>query len=261
MGRLEHKYLIPNSKLDGLREYIRPYVRTDPYAEQLPENQYTVRSIYFDTATLQYYYEKLAGIKVRKKVRVRGYNEYREDDLVFLEIKRKHVSVISKDRSPVRFTDLAEIMNTRQIEEYIFTENGYRDAIPDGKKFLYQVLKNNLHPVIKVTYEREPFVYRFDRSLRITFDKNLRGSARTGMNTLYQDESRVHPLCGFFVLEIKSFKPYPSWLNYLISELNVRHQAISKYTICIDALKDVGINLQCNRLRNNLRQTSQMSLS
>ncbi len=71
--RLEYKYLVPRERLDALRAQMRPYLRADGFTAKTSANKgYTVRSIYFDTAEMDGYLEKIEGIGVRKKIRVRG---------------------------------------------------------------------------------------------------------------------------------------------------------------------------------------------
>jgi hypothetical protein len=64
--KYEFKYIVPVSLLDELREAIRPYVDYDPFAAVMENHEYTVRSIYFDTARFDYYFEKIDGYKIRK---------------------------------------------------------------------------------------------------------------------------------------------------------------------------------------------------
>ena len=94
--RYEFKYLVPFSMLDKLRNALMPYLEYDKFADIRPNKEYVVRSVYFDNPYLDAYYEKLDGIKVRKKLRIRVYNEFSEDSLAFLEIKRKQDQFVFK---------------------------------------------------------------------------------------------------------------------------------------------------------------------
>ncbi|MCF7805733.1 MAG: polyphosphate polymerase domain-containing protein [Candidatus Marinimicrobia bacterium] len=259
MGRLEYKYLIPENRLDEIREYIRPYVKIDPYAKRTGDDQYTVKSIYFDTMSLDAYYNKLSGIKVRKKFRIRGYDAVRDDSLTFLEIKRKDVNVISKNRAPVLRANLKPLLNTGDIEAYVYTNNGVQDPAGQAMPFLYYYTRRDLRPAIKVIYDREAFVYKFDRNLRITFDKVLRSSLDTDITSMGDESGTVKALKGHFIMEVKTFTRYPTWLRYLIAELDITHEALSKYTICINSHRRLGKRIHTNgvHLRDNkLRKTS-----
>ena len=82
-SRYEYKFKIPLDLIDDVRKFILPYTKFDPYLEKHGNQRYTVRSIYFDTPELDFYYEKIDGVKIRKKLRVRTYN--RVSDFAFLE--------------------------------------------------------------------------------------------------------------------------------------------------------------------------------
>ena len=59
---------------DDIRRALKPYIRLDNFAAKTSSGEYTVRSIYFDTRNMDFYHEKIEGLRVRKKIRVRGYN-------------------------------------------------------------------------------------------------------------------------------------------------------------------------------------------
>ncbi|MBL7025053.1 MAG: VTC domain-containing protein, partial [Candidatus Marinimicrobia bacterium] len=109
-GRQEDKYLIPMYSMDEIRKAILPYVIADNHRALQESNIYEIRSIYFDSFELKDYYEKHAGLQMRKKLRVRGYNQVSQESEVFLEIKWKNNTFISKDRTPVKYTDVANLL-------------------------------------------------------------------------------------------------------------------------------------------------------
>ena len=86
--RLEYKFLVRKEYLNELRDALLPFLFFDEYAEKEIAKEYTCRSIYYDTSRMDDYYDKLAGIKIRKKLRIRGYNKQNDESVVFLEIKR-----------------------------------------------------------------------------------------------------------------------------------------------------------------------------
>ena len=232
--RLEYKFLIPTDRLDELRDAIMPFVSLDEYALREVDNQYTVRSIYFDTMKLDDYRDKLAGIKVRKKLRIRGYNNVKSDSVTFLEIKRKYENHISKNRAPVLFSDLELLLQTSDIEKYLMKKKNYMDARNDAIKFFYLLKLKNCAPVILIDYEREAYYSKLDSTLRITFDKNLRSKSLPQIKDLYNDEYLKFAMPGKFILEIKFFGGFPIWLQKIIRRFELNRQAISKYTICVD---------------------------
>ena len=231
--KFEFKYIVPASQLDKLREAIRPYVELDPYAEAMDKNEYTVRSVYFDSSRFDYYHEKIDGYKVRKKIRIRGYNENSENGAVFMEIKRKFKEPIEKDRERVTFEVMKRLIKGEGSGAYGKEVDDH--GVNGAGKFLYHVYRNNLKPVVLVVYEREAFYDRFKNENRITFDKNLRSVAYPGMDDLYSEENAVEAMKGSFILEVKFKEHFPPWLRLIIGQLGLIKRSASKYVICVNS--------------------------
>lgn len=232
--RLEYKFLVPINKINELRNAISPFVVLDEYAEREINKEYTVHSIYFDTMKLDDYHDKLAGIKIRKKLRIRGYNKKDEESVVFLEIKRKYENHISKNRSPLLYCNLEEILRTSDCEKYLLKRNNFLDAKTDAAKFFYLSKIRNCSPISLINYEREAYFSKHDSTLRLTFDKNLRSKPLPQISELYNDASLKFAMPGNFILEIKFFNGFPLWLQKILRKFELNRQAISKYTNCVD---------------------------
>jgi hypothetical protein len=104
----------------------------------------------------------------------------------------------------------------------------------DAEKFLYYYTNDHLSPTILITYEREPFFYKFDKNLRITFDKNLRFLSFPEFDDLFEEEYLQKALKNNVVLEIKFTCSFPSWMQNILTRYNLQRRPVSKYTICID---------------------------
>jgi hypothetical protein len=232
--KFEFKYIVPAHKLDELREEIRPYVELDPFSTERPSNDYTVRSIYYDTAGFDYFWEKVDGYKIRKKIRIRGYNSKEDDDGVFMEIKRKLKEPIEKDREHITFEVMKRLMAGEGAQAY--GEYGEEHGVNGAGKFLFHVYRNNLKPVVLVIYEREAYFGRFDPGLRMTIDKNLRCIAYPTLDELYSDERSVAALPGRFIFEVKFREHFPSWLRPITGRLGMVRRSASKYVFCVNAL-------------------------
>ena len=233
--RYEYKYIVPESKLDLLRQMIMPFMDVDKFADAGGTNQYTVRSIYFDTPRYDYYFEKIEGIKNRKKLRIRGYNEEDKDKIIFLEIKRKYDIPILKFRAPVIYKDALEIFEEAKLNGHIINDERFPKGSESSKRFFFQMYANNLRPVVTVIYEREAYLCKFDDTIRITFDKNLRSVAYPAINELYSEKNARRSLLNSFILEVKFNNHFPGWLNPTISQLGLMKQSASKYCISLDA--------------------------
>ena len=162
MDRIEYKYLMNKGDAPLLRQLLQPHTVLDEYSNIMPDKEYTVRSIYLDSASFEYYHEKISGIRLRRKLRIRGYNERTDDSYVFLEIKRKNGPAIYKHRAKVFFRNLPDLMRTGDINRYLASTGTSSKMLEDAQRFFYQMYKRNLRPVVLIDYEREAFFYKFD---------------------------------------------------------------------------------------------------
>ena len=83
--RHELKYLITPAELSVLRGVLKPITQFDPNGDE--NNEYIIRSLYFDTINDDALMEKIAGVGNRKKYRIRIYNF--SDRVIKLECKSK----------------------------------------------------------------------------------------------------------------------------------------------------------------------------
>lgn len=231
--RFEYKFLASDSILPALHAHIAPFMRPDIHARGT--SGYTVRSIYFDSSSFESYFEKESGASVRTKLRVRGYGN--GDAYVFLEIKRRIGETGVKHRAPVLWHDLGELFATGQIDRYVMSSRDLPRAAADASRFLFRMHKGSLGPVVLVTYDREAFVGTVEPSLRITCDRNLRSMAFPRLEDLHEEKRLQRLLPGHFILEIKHDSAYgfPRWMRSFIAEKHLFRQAVSKFTMSLDA--------------------------
>lgn len=234
--RLEYKYIVPTDKMGKLRQLLLPFLEYDPYSNIDESGEYTVKSIYLDTKKFKDYHDKLEGIYKRKKIRIRGYNRITHDSKMFLEIKKKIGSHIYKNRSRILFSELKGFLENKNLDSIESNKN-----CSDAEKFLYYYVKGSLNPITLVTYEREAFFSKFDKSLRITFDKNIRYKKADNCDVLFSEHSDSIQ-SDFFVLEIKFTKGFPDWLQKILQSLNLKRGSFSKYTTSVDEIINITSN-------------------
>lgn len=233
-GRHEDKYLIPMSRIGDVRLAISPYTIPDNHRALQSSNIYEIRSIYFDSYDLKDYYEKHAGLQMRKKLRMRGYNQFHDECEVFLEIKWKNNMAISKDRTPLKYKDAAELLGGGDLDKYFPYRKDFPKAREKASKFLFYLKRSSRVPTNLVTYTREAFIGKFNHSDRITFDSNIRSMMYPGLDDLFEEHRLKTFLGKDFVLEYKSENPVPGWFKAIIRKFNLRKQAYSKYVRGID---------------------------
>jgi hypothetical protein len=240
MLRYEYKFLVAKALLAPLRLRLLPFVKEDRYAMEQATHQYTVRSLYYDTPNRDFYYQKVDGVAARKKVRIRGYNLMRDDDLVYLEIKRKYGAFIDKQRIPVIKRNLAVLLATRDIEQYVHPLPNFDHAPEVARQFFYHLYAHRLQPQLVIVYDREAYFSRFDQRLRLTFDKAVRFGDGPDAKALFSDRPLTLALKDHFVLEIKFHSGLPDWCRSLVAEFQLQRMAVSKYTLCREAQASCG---------------------
>src|SRR6478735_4127467 len=93
--RYEHKFLIPERLVPEIRSFARTTSCVDRYAG--PDGTYTIRSLYFDTPSLDLYWANDREQRCRFKCRARMYPGATSP--YFLEVKRRVQDVIVKSRA------------------------------------------------------------------------------------------------------------------------------------------------------------------
>jgi hypothetical protein len=237
--RYELKYMVPNELMHSLRRRLSPFVVHDPNCNKTNNGirQYTVRSIYLDSYDMECYHHKKSGIKIRRKLRIRGYNKFHNNSKVIFEIKRKTGGRIKKQRSAFYFRDLEKLFRFINIEDNIIS-NGDEDALDSAHRFFYHLKKKQYIPINLVVYEREAYFGRLDNGVRITLDKNIRSKLFPEFKDLYNDHAMKPFFNSHFVMEIKYFtENMPVWARSIVQEFRLRNDAISKYIIGYDVAR------------------------
>ena len=221
--RHELKFFISPLQYQVLSRTLKATLHPDPNGDE--NNQYHIRSLYFDTAYDSALYDKINGTANRDKYRIRIYNF--SDQMIRLECKSKFRDLISK-RS-VRITrDLAEQLISADPTGLESTASG---LVSDTFR---EMRTNLLHPVVIVDYLREAYLHPAEE-VRITFDMQL----RSGLNSVDMFNPYLPTVPPFdhdeIILEVKYnhvLPPYiASLLTYALRDGACR-SAISKYVYC-----------------------------
>ena len=221
--RHELKLFISPIQYQVLSRTLKATLNPDPNGDE--NNQYHIRSLYFDTAYDSALYDKINGTANRDKYRIRIYNF--SDQMIRLECKSKFRDLISK-RS-VRITrDLAEQLISADPTGLESTASG---LVSDTFR---EMRTNLLHPVVIVDYLREAYLHPAEE-VRITFDMQL----RSGLNSVDMFNPYLPTVPPFdhdeIILEVKYNQVLPpyiaSLLTYALRDGACR-SAISKYVYC-----------------------------
>ena len=104
-NRFELKYLIGRDQIEAVRDDLSDNLQPDPHS---PDGSYAVWSLYYDTPTRKFYWEKIDGVPFRRKLRIRHYGEPElscRRHAVFVEIKQRVNRVTQKRRIAVPYRE------------------------------------------------------------------------------------------------------------------------------------------------------------
>lgn len=233
--RHEKKYLVPIEKIDALRSRFAPFLIPDIFSEtKTIHPEYVVRSIYFDTHQTVSYFEKIEGLRDRKKFRIRGYGSDAMNAKVVLEIKRKVEDRVTKNRAFLDFTKAQQLLKDGDLSK-VFDNSLKKDA-EDASRFMFNIKRYNLAPKTLIVYQREAYHGRFDSGVRVTFDKNIKHKDNPKVEGLFSNFGLKKMWRGNFILEVKYFDgEMPSWAKSIIQEFSLRNDALSKYARGIES--------------------------
>lgn len=214
--------------MEALRDEIGHFMTFDGHTHPDLSNSYFVRSLYFDNLSADNYYQKIDGVKTRRKFRIRTYDkQFKPDTPLFLEEKGRHNERTYKTRHPIRFENLGLFLKTQRIDELISLLDLHPD-VPVVEQFVFECLRRRLVPRVLVDYVRQPYVSDFDMNFRITLDSSLRAAA---VAELFPREDAAWRLAeaGYTIVEVKFDRRVPAWFHRLIQTHNLRRLSISKF--------------------------------
>ena len=220
--RHELKFFINPLEYNVLSRALDAVLDRDPNGDE--NNEYHIRSLYFDDIYNTALVDKLDGVKNRDKYRIRIYNF--SDRFIRMECKTKVGSLISK-RSMAIPKLLAEQLIAGDPTGLERTRSGLlRDV--------YREMRVNLlRPAVIVDYVREAYLHPTEE-VRITFDKQLRTGLRS-KDLFNPYVPTVSPFDhGEMILEVKFNRVLPPYIRDLLCTHvhSAQNSAISKYVWC-----------------------------
>lgn len=229
-NRYELKYLLPRPLVADVRAELAARMHVDSNSGG---NGYGVWSLYYDTGHLRFYWEKIEGLKFRRKLRIRRYGEVGEDvpddTAVSVEIKQRVNRVTQKRRVMLPYTLARDLCDRRVRIEHPGSDQGFVDEVLD------LVTRLDLRPTAMTGYRREPYVGTdADLGLRVTLDHRVRGRDRD-FDLRAQAENRYIISPHYVVMEVKANERVPYWITDMAARFGLQVERISKYCQSIEA--------------------------
>lgn len=228
-NRYEIKYLADERDVPALRAALLGRMTAD---ENSTTGGYPVTSLYYDTRNLKFYWEKIEGLKFRRKLRLRLYGdpgEVTEDTPVFVEIKQRVNRVTQKRRIRLPYTQARELCAGKLEISLPPRQQAFVNEVSE------LVTTLDLRPMVTTGYHREAFVGTdADLGLRATIDHRVNGRDRDfHLGARTENRFIIPPhLC---IVEIKANERIPYWICDLTARLNMSVVRISKYCQSVEA--------------------------
>ena len=185
---------------------------------------YAIRSLYFDSLDERDYQEKVDGIELRRKLRLRIYDP--AADFAMLEMKQKE-GIYQKKRSLRIARADAEALARGCYDSLL----SYPD--PFAAECYGLMTMWCYRPKTIVEYRRLAYIAR-ENKIRITFDRDIR--AAVGGWDLFDQHLPTLPVLdpGTLVMEVKFTEFLPQTLRELLPPKAQEWTAVSKYVLCCD---------------------------
>ena len=218
--RTEKKYEITRIQKVTLMNQLCHFMKMDRNRTE----GYQVRSLYFDSIYDGDYFDKIEGMEMRKKIRIRIYSGDSEN--VKLELKKKvgdsqqkkTVLIkreLAKELISGRFQGLLEINSTIAEEIYNIMETGvYR-------------------PKCIIEYKRIAF-WEEVNNIRVTFDSNIK--VNHDYDNFFDKELMWIPVKNEPVMEVKYNNFLLSDIKHIIDRTDAQQISVSKYVLARQVL-------------------------
>ena len=233
--RFELKYVISEDVALAVRDFISSYLEIDEFGATLPNLSYPVHSLYLDSPDMKLYKSTINGDKNRFKLRLRFY-ENRADAPVFFEIKRRMNNTISKQRGGVR-RDGVEGLLAGQLPMPSHLVSKEPKQLLALQNFCRLLASLEASPKAHIAYLREAWISRYDNSVRVTLDRNVRCDPEPSARLSTQMVQPVTVFGNKVILELKFTNRFPDWFKELVRVFGLMQCGAAKY---VDGVALVG---------------------
>jgi len=225
--RFELKYRIRPQQAPALRAFIGAYLELDEFSACRAERQYSVHSLYLDSADRRLMRASYQGDRNRFKLRVRYYDD-NPTHPAFFEIKSRKGACILKQRAAVHRDCVSGVLaGLWPSSDFLLA------ASPDQVNALYgfHTLMTQLRaaPCAQVAYQREAWLDPDNQAVRVTLDSEVRyrSTHSTALSTEQEGAHLVFP--GELILELKFSELHPNWFRELVQCFDLVELGAAKY--------------------------------
>lgn len=231
--RYEKKYHLNGEQYSKFWEVVKQYMQIDEYGES------TICNLYFDTADYELIRTSIERPVYKEKLRLRSYGVPKQEDTVFLEIKKKFKGIVYKRRIALSLEDANESLKRGAVDE----EKGQI-----AREINYFLEKYQPIPRVYIAYDRIALFGKEDADLRMTFDFRVR-SRKEDLDLAAGDAGELLLPEDNVILEVKVKDAYPMWLIQALEEFEIYPCSFSKYgnvykkSLCAEFIEEAAAAL------------------
>lgn len=218
--RQELKYTVTEGESICMASRLASFMQRDGHIQG--GRYYFIRSLYFDNLYDKVLKEKLSGVAIRDKFRIRYYDF--DTGFIRLEKKSKRNALGHKTQCCITEEEVRKILRG----EYSWMETDPRSLV---REFFLKIQLELYRPSVIVDYWREPFTYA-PGNVRITFDRGIRACKHT--DAFFEREIPTVPAIerGKCIMEVKYDDFLPDMVSRSLLTTKNREQAFSKFAAC-----------------------------
>lgn len=184
---------------------------------------YMIRSLYFDTIYDRDYFEKLAGVETRRKIRLRIYDP--NANFAMLEMKQKQGA-----------NQLKRSLRVSREEAEAISKGNYLPLLNYKEPFAaecYAMMHCRCYrPKTIVQYNRKAFIAK-ENKIRVTFDNNI--VATESNFDLFSPNLNMNPVLDKYnvVLEVKFNGFLLDYIRRMLNSIDRSELSVSKYVLAL----------------------------
>lgn len=220
--RKEIKYILTKKQAIKLKEDMKSFMAPDQYGGS------TIYSIYYDTPDRVMIRRSIEKPIYREKLRIRSYGVAKDDDIVYIEMKRKFKKVVYKRRAKMKNHEAMDYMSGKNCRLDLEGDSQVMNELSYFKGFY-----GDLVPSMFISYDREAYFGLDDDSFRMTLDENICARdydfdlTKGAYGALILPEDKV-------LLEVKTMNGLPIWFLKFLEECGLYKARFSKYALAYE---------------------------
>ena len=213
--RHEIKHEISRSDYYVLRQRLNAVARPDIHGEN---GSYQIRSLYFDDPYDTALKEKINGINMREKFRLRYY----DNDVTYVRLEKKSkINGLCQKK--------AAVLPAQEVQKLLDGDTAWMadSDVPLVRELYLKMVTKGLKPKTIVEYQRDAFIFQAG-NVRITLDYNIRTGIHC-MDFFTPDCVMVPVLDNPIILEVKWDEFLPGIIRNAVTLEGRKDAAFSKY--------------------------------